>query len=164
MIEFLARSDVKLLNDEYDVVNGQIAVIGRLDPRPIGGFGKRRRVAVSELITQTDEGTSVTLTDKKYGQTRRFTISESMPVIVIDHNPKSIHEYDGAVDLALSGHTHRGQLFPANLITKFIYTADYGYYLKEPGAPNLIVTSGAGTWGPPMRIGTKCEIVCVSLF
>jgi len=64
----------------------------------------------------------------------------------------------------LSGHTHGGQLFPANLITKVIYTADYGHYQKEPGAPNLIVTSGAGTWGPPMRVGTNCEIVCISLF
>jgi uncharacterized protein len=167
MIDFLMRSNVKLLSDGFDIVNGQTAVIGRLDPRPIGGFVGRRRAAVSELITRTDK--SITLINKDDTPTgqlqiRQLTLNDNMPVIVIDHNPKSIREYGDEVDLILSGHTHKGQLFPANLVTKAIYTADYGHYWKEPGTPNLIVTSGAGTWGPPMRVGTNCEIVCVSLF
>jgi predicted MPP superfamily phosphohydrolase len=166
MVEFLARSNVRLLNDGFDFVNGQFAVIGRLDPRPIGGFGKMRRAPLSELIARADDGTSVILTDTREAPepARRRTVDGSVPVIVIDHNPKSIHEYGGEADLVLSGHTHRGQLFPANLITRAIYTADYGHYRKGTEAPDLIVTSGAGIWGPPIRVGTHCEIVCVSLF
>ncbi|MDR2693789.1 MAG: metallophosphoesterase [Chitinispirillales bacterium] len=166
MVDFLERSGVKLLNDEFDIVNGQIVVLGRLDPRPIGGFGGLRRAGIAELIVRTGNETSVTLVNKKSapGQSRLLTVNGNMPIIVIDHNPKSIHEYGNEVDLVLSGHTHKGQLFPANLITKAVYTADYGHYQKEPNAPNLIVTSGAGTWGPPMRVGTNCEIVGISLF
>jgi len=166
MVEFLERSNIKLLSDEFDVLNGQIVVLGRLDPRPIGGFKGLRRAAVSELILKMSNEKNITLINNKSapGQTKLFTVNGNMPIIVIDHNPKSIHEYGNEVDLVLSGHTHKGQLFPANFITKAIYTADYGHYQKEHGAPNLIVTSGAGTWGPPMRIGTNCEIVSISLF
>jgi predicted MPP superfamily phosphohydrolase len=166
MVDFLERSGVRLLGDEFDIVNGQTAVIGRLDPRPIGGFEGKRRAPVSELIARSADGTSITLTNKWImpGRPIQMTVSGNMPIIVIDHNPKSIHEYGDEVDLVLSGHTHRGQLFPVNLMTKLIYTADYGNYQRKPGSPNLIVTSGAGIWSPPMRVGTNCEIVCVSLF
>jgi uncharacterized protein len=166
MTDFLERSGVTLLSDEFDVVNGQAVVMGRLDPRPIGGFGGKRRASIAELIVKTGNETSVTLINNRTmpGQTKLFTIPENMPIIVIDHNPKSIQEYGNEVDLVLSGHTHKGQIFPANLMTKAIYIADYGHYQKEHGSPNLIVTSGAGIWGPPMRVGTNCEIVSISLF
>ncbi|WP_406541347.1 hypothetical protein [Clostridium ljungdahlii] len=65
------------------------------------------------------------------------------------------------MDLQLSGHTHKGQFFPNNLITRFIYEDDYGYLKKDNF--NLIVTSGYGTWGPPIRIGTKGEIVNIKI-
>jgi len=166
MADFLQRSDVKLLSDEFDIVNGQAVVLGRLDPRPIGGFKGLRRAAISELILKMNNEKNITLINNKSapGQTKLFTVNGNMPIIVIDHNPKSIHEYGNEVDLVLSGHTHKGQLFPGNLVTKAIYTADYGHYQKEHGSPNLIVTSGAGTWGPPMRVGTNCEIVSISVF
>jgi predicted MPP superfamily phosphohydrolase len=167
MLEFLARSNIKPLNDEFDIVNGQFAVLGRLDPRPIGGFGGMRRTNISRMFERSDSGTTVTLTvarEAAEGQTRQLTIDGSMPVIVLDHNPKSIHEYGNEVDLVLSGHTHNGQLFPLNFLTRAVYAADYGHYRKEPGAPNLIVTSGAGTWGPPMRVGTRSEVVCVTVW
>jgi len=167
MIGFLEQSGVKLLGDDFDVVNGQFVVMGRLDPRPIGGFAGRFRMPISELIRQTDDG-SIVLTSKEntpdQEQIRQQSVNGKTPIIVMDHNPKSIHEYGNEIDLVLSGHTHHGQLFPANLVTKMIYTADYGHYQKSPQTPNLIVTSGAGTWGPPMRVGTNCEIVSISLF
>ncbi len=166
MADFLERSNVKLLGDEFEIANGLAVVMGRLDPRPIGGFAGKRRAPISELIVRAGNETSVTLINNRSapGQTKLVTIKEDMPIIVIDHNPKSIGEYGDEVDLVLSGHTHKGQLFPVNLITKALYTADYGHYQREPGAPNLIVTSGAGTWGPSMRIGTDCEVVSISLF
>lgn len=167
MIDFLERSNVKLLNDAFDIVNGQAVLVGRLDSRPIGGYNGMRRAGISEIIMPTNDGKSIVMTNVRgepAGRKRQSTVDRSMPIIVIDHNPKSIHEYGRWVDLVLSGHTHRGQLFPVNLLTKAVYTADYGHYQKEPGATNLIVTSGAGIWGPPMRVGTHSEIVCISLY
>lgn len=42
-----------------------------------------------------------------------------------------------------------------------MYTVDYGYYQKDTQSPHVIVTSGVGTWGMPMRVGTNCEIVTI---
>lgn len=86
-----------------------------------------------------------------------------MPVIVMDHQPANMIEYGNEVDLILSGHTHQGQIFPANLITNAMFTVDYGYYQKDKDSPQVIVTSGVGTWGPPLRIGTNSEIVQITI-
>jgi predicted MPP superfamily phosphohydrolase len=61
----------------------------------------------------------------------------------------------------VSGHTHRGQLAPINLITSRIFELDYGYMKK--GSLNVIVSSGYGTWGPPIRVGSQSEIVEINL-
>ena len=86
-----------------------------------------------------------------------------MPVVVMDHNPARIHEYTRDVDLILCGHTHQGQVFPGSLITDRMYAVDYGWYRETPESPQVIVTSGIGTWGLPMRVGTGCEIVSIRL-
>ena len=82
----------------------------------------------------------------------------SQPVIMLDHEPLQIQEAQQAgVDIQLSGHTHKGQLFPLHFITKNLFETDYGYWHK--GAYQLIVTSGYGTWGPPIRVGNHPEVV-----
>lgn len=80
------------------------------------------------------------------------------PIIVIDHRPcfDDVH----AIDLQVSGHTHQGQIFPNTLFTKLAYPYDYGTYQKPYP---MIVSSGAGTWGLPIRIGTTSEIVKITL-
>lgn len=92
-----------------------------------------------------------------------FSQSDSLFTIVMDHQPGAI---DDAVhinaDLSLSGHTHAGQLWPMSLITKRIYTLDYGFACY--GSTSVIVTSGYGTWGPRVRIGTQAEVVFVDVF
>lgn len=66
------------------------------------------------------------------------------------------------VNLQLSGHTHKGQIFPFGLVTKLVYkNHDYGLY--QDGNFFLYTTSGAGTWGPPMRTGNKPEIAAIKL-
>lgn len=87
----------------------------------------------------------------------------TLPVVVIDHNPANIDEYGSETDIILCGHTHQGQLFPANIITNLIYTVDYGYYQKDSNSPHVIVSSGIGYWGVPMRVGTDCEIVSLTV-
>lgn len=141
MLEFLEKANVCLLNDTYTVIDDRLVLIGRLDASAIGGYGDKKRVPLSDFFTREDS---------------------SMPVIVMDHNPMHIDEYGSEVDLILSGHTHKGQVFPANLITGAMYTVDYGYYQKDENTPQVIVSSGVGAWGMPMRVATNCEIVTIT--
>ena len=142
MTDFLSKANIKLLSEEYTVIDNRLVLIGRLDSAPIGKYDGVARKKVSDFFKVTDP---------------------SMPVIVMDHNPANIDEYNGDIDLILSGHTHKGQLFPANLVTKMIYTVDYGHYQKDSNSPHVIVSSGVGYWGMPMRVGTDCEIVSIQI-
>ncbi len=66
------------------------------------------------------------------------------------------------IDLQLSGHTHHGQIFPVNLLTFLLYRG-YDYGLKQSGNMYVYTTSGAGTWGPPMRTASISEIAVIRL-
>lgn len=140
MLDFLEQANIQLLNDTYTVIDDRLILVGRLDTAAIGGYGDQSRKPMAEFFTRED----VTL-----------------PVIVLDHNPANIDEYSDEADLLLCGHTHRGHIFPGNLLTKLMYTVDYGYYQKDANSPQVIVTSGVGIWGMPMRVGTNCEIVTI---
>jgi len=88
-------------------------------------------------------------------------INKSRPAILLYHEP--IPSYaekakQAGVNLMLSGHTHAGQVWPVNFITSLVYKGlDYG--LHKDGDFSLYTTSGAGTWGPPMRTTVRPEIV-----
>jgi len=85
-----------------------------------------------------------------------------LPVILLDHEPNDLQASAAAgVDLQFSGHTHLGQLFPNNYVTAAIYEQDWGYLRK--GDLQLVVSSGFGTWGPPIRVGNRPEIVQVTV-
>lgn len=85
-----------------------------------------------------------------------------LPVILLDHAPTRFAESAAAgVDLLLSGHTHRGQIWPINYLTERMYVTDYGMYSK--GGFHAIVSDGFGTWGPPLRIGNRPEIVDITV-
>lgn len=140
MREFLEQADIQVLNDAYTIIDDRLILAGRLDSSPIGGYGTQKRKEFSQFFVRENS---------------------FLPVIVMDHNPMNIHEYSTDADLILCGHTHKGQLFPANLITNAIFTVDYGYYQKDTHSPHVIVTSGVGSWGMPMRVGTNCEIVTI---
>ncbi len=88
----------------------------------------------------------------------------SKPRIVIDHNPSGIAEaVEKKCDLVLCGHTHKGQFFPANIFTKLAYGKQgyYGYYKEKK--TQSIVSSGAGYFQMPMRIGSNSEIVVIDV-
>ena len=142
MLQFLEESGITVLQEEHLVVADSFVILGRLDPSPIGGFGGRKRKETKEVLSSLPEG---------------------LPVIVLDHTPSHIEQYGKEVDLVVSGHTHKGQIFPFQLGTKLLFEVDYGFYQKNEEAPVYIVTSGAGTWGPPMRVGTNSEIVSITL-
>ena len=86
-------------------------------------------------------------------------LDQTKPILVLDHEPDELSELAAAgADLDLSGHTHDGQLFPANLIVSMVWENSCGYLEKD--GMHSIVTSGVGVFGPNMRVGTKSEI-CV---
>jgi len=65
------------------------------------------------------------------------------------------------VSLQLSGHTHGGQVFPFSWITRRAF-GKFTYGLQRFGALQVITSSGVGTWGPPMRVGTHHEVVLIT--
>lgn len=85
------------------------------------------------------------------------------PSILLFHAPRNINlARKVGIDLQLSGHTHDGQMFPYNLLTKWSH-GGYGYGFFEEGDFNLIVSAGVGSWGPPMRTSARSEIVKITL-
>jgi len=142
MMAFLERSNINLLNDEYVIIDERLILLGRLDPSPIGGFGDMQRNDTADILAAIDT---------------------SLPVVVMEHNPSVIDQYGRETDLILSGHTHSGQIFPGSLITRAMFTVSYGHYQEDSDSPHVIVTSGVGTWGTPLRVGTNNEIVSIGL-
>lgn len=92
-------------------------------------------------------------------------IDKNKPSIVLYHEPKKriwqqVKEAGG--DLFLSGHTHVGQMWPFNGITKMMY-GDYHHGLNKVGDMYINTSSGVGTWGPAMRTGSHSEIIVLNL-
>lgn len=86
----------------------------------------------------------------------------SLPWIVIDHTPSDLKKpAELGVDLHISGHTHKGQMWPNRYITKRVFELDYGHLLK--GGTHFLVSSGFGFWGPPIRIGSRSELWLVRI-
>lgn len=87
-------------------------------------------------------------------------VNKEIPLILMDHQPKRLDDaVKNQVDLQFSGHTHRGQFWPGNLITEAMFDLAYGHLRR--GDTDFIVTSGLGLWGPKYRIGTKSEVVVI---
>jgi uncharacterized protein len=81
--------------------------------------------------------------------------------ILLAHGPHNLAiAEEMGISLQLSGHTHRGQVFPFTWITSRIFR-QYTYGLQRHGALTVYTSSGAGTWGPPMRVGSRPEIVLI---
>lgn len=135
-IKYLDEAGVKVLRDNYVKVAGSFYVVGR-DDRSRARMDGSQRKSLPALMEGLDF---------------------SLPVILLDHQPENLDEpQKQGVDLQLSGHTHRGQLFPNQLITHRIYEDDWGYLRK--GNFQVIVSSGFGTWGPPIRVGNTPEVL-----
>jgi predicted MPP superfamily phosphohydrolase len=84
------------------------------------------------------------------------------PKILLFHVPEQVEAARShGVALQLAGHTHNGQMWPMKLFTHLIYK-DFDYGLHSMGDYSLYTSSGVGTWGPPMRIGSTPEIVIIT--
>ena len=88
-------------------------------------------------------------------------ISDSAFNLLLVHQPGLWGTHPAGTDLMLSGHTHNGQIFPFNYLVKLQFKANYGHY--QQGNSQLYVSSGAGCWGPKMRLGSRNEIIHITL-
>jgi len=82
--------------------------------------------------------------------------------LLLKHRPLIDKNALGLFDLQLSGHTHKGQIFPFSLITWMYYPVDSGC-LKLVDNCYMYVSRGAGTWGPPIRFLSPPEVTVVEL-
>lgn len=90
-------------------------------------------------------------------------LDRSKPSLLLNHAPVQIQQaINAGISLQLSGHTHRGQLFPFQFITRIVYKS-YDYGLVKKGNFNIYTTPGIGTWGPAMRTDSRPEIVNILL-
>jgi hypothetical protein len=88
-----------------------------------------------------------------------LSLNSSMASILLKHEPKDLDvALDAGISFQISGHTHRAQLWPLEYVASFVYKG-FAYGLKMFGDMQVYTSSGVGTWGPPMRVGTNNEIV-----
>jgi predicted MPP superfamily phosphohydrolase len=93
---------------------------------------------------------------------KKIGVDRQKPSILLKHTPYHLQAAkDHGITLQLSGHTHQGQVFLFRFITSRVYQG-YDYGLKWFEDLLVYTSSGAGTWGPPMRVDTKPEIVVIT--
>jgi predicted MPP superfamily phosphohydrolase len=92
----------------------------------------------------------------------KVKLDPKKPSILLYHMPTEISvAQEKGISLMLSGHTHKGQIFPFTILTKIAFPYLYGLYTYK--GMRLHVSQGTGTWGPYMRLGSKNEITVIEL-
>ncbi len=135
--EALSKAGIQVLTNEKILVEG-LQIIG-----------------VTYLDTVTAETTRKTL--------KKLDINPLLPSILLKHVPKDVsvlEEFN--ISLQVSGHTHFGQVWPFGYLTQLAHQG-FAKGLKYSGKSAVITTTGAGTWGPPQRVGSSAEIVIITL-
>ncbi|MBR1375166.1 MAG: metallophosphoesterase [Cardiobacteriaceae bacterium] len=137
-IEVLNKTDKTLLIDEGKLTNsGDFLIIGRDD------WSNKKRLTVEKLL-------------EKYNLQNKI-------VIILDHQPREVEKIANfPVDIVVAGHTHKGQIFPANLIVRKIYGNYYYGYTKIKNTHSF-TTSGFGFWGSPFRTASRSEVFLIEL-
>jgi predicted MPP superfamily phosphohydrolase len=131
---------IPVLRDERAEVAGSVVVAGRKD-KTAESMDPDGRISVDVLLEGVDR---------------------SRPIILMDHQPYNFGKAaDAGVDLLLCGHTHRGQFAPNHWLTKRLFELDWGYVRK--GDMHVAVSSGFGSWGPPVRIASRSEILLIDM-
>ena len=139
-IELMRSGGIIVLRDSYFSVENRFIVAGRDDWDRERFLGSPRKP-----LSQWLQG-----------------IDPAKPLFLMDHQPRELAAAQAiGADLVVSGHTHRGQLYPNHWVTQRLYELDWGYLQK--GTLHAVVSSGFGTWGPPIRTSAKSEIVEINV-
>ena len=131
--DFFEQSNITLIQDSTILINDEFYLVGRED------HINSKRLSINQILNSTDP---------------------SKPRILLDHQPYNLSEAEqNDIDFQFSGHTHKGQFFPINLVVNMIFEQGYGYLQK--GNTHYYISSGLGIWGPQYRIGSQSEVVVV---
>jgi predicted MPP superfamily phosphohydrolase len=137
-LDFTRRAGFSVLHGESHQVGGVLNIIGVDDPAA-------ERTGIhsaneSDILGKNPRGS--------------FTL-------LLKHRPVVKKTSIGLFDLQLSGHVHKGQIFPFGLLTRLVYPVATG--LSQWGASSLYVSRGTGTWGPPVRFLAPPEVTVIEL-
>lgn len=138
-IDYFTQHGVQYIRDTIFTIDGIIQIAGR-DDRDKKRFGTEDRKNINDIIKNT----------------------QNLPLLLVDHQPVEYAEVEElGVDLMMSGHTHKGQLWPLSFITSLVYENDFG--LIQKGKTWFYTSSGYGTWGPPVRTGNRPELAIFNI-
>jgi hypothetical protein len=139
-VAYLTAHRIKFLSDTIELIDNRFYLAGR-DDRDKPRFTGKPRKPLGEILKGADP---------------------AVPILLMDHQPFQLSiPQELGVDLQLSGHTHHGQVWPFNFITNAMYEVSWGY--KKKGNTHIYVSSGFGTWGPPIRLANRPEVVSITL-
>jgi predicted MPP superfamily phosphohydrolase len=139
-LAFTEDAGFTILRSDASTVGGFLNIAG-VDDHETKRFGDSKNVTERELLSGLPQG--------------NFTL-------LLKHRPVLDKGALGFFDLQLSGHAHKGQIFPFGLITGAIYPTDDGCLKLENGS-YLCVSKGGGTWGPPIRFLAPPDVMVIEL-
>ena len=136
IVEEISKTGIRPLFDESVNLTDDVILVGRKD-RSVS----KNRLATEDLLKNVDT---------------------SKTTILVDHQPDEIdHHSTLPIDVQLSGHTHRGQIWPINYITDRIYTLDHGY--AKINNKHFFTSAGYGFWGPPFKTTAQSEVWMITI-
>lgn len=140
--QIIHENGIRILEDETVILNDELSISGRQD-RTDARISRKKRKSSKKLLQD---------------------IPDSVFHILADHQPRGMEKNEKAgYDLMLSGHTHAGQMWPVGVITTLFDKDTVNYGQKKFGNMELIVSSGIGGLGYPLRTGKHCEYVVVHI-
>jgi hypothetical protein len=139
-VDFTEKAGFSILRNEVATAGGIINIVGIDDPA-VGRVENSRPASEKSLLMKAPAD--------------RFTL-------ILKHRPAVEQESLGLFDLQLSGHVHKGQIFPFNLLTFLFYPVRTGFTM-HPENSALYVSRGTGTWGPPIRFLAPPEVTVIEL-
>ncbi len=138
-LNFTRRAGFRILRGETATIDGVINIVGVDDPAG-PGFGSSS-MGEKGILAAVPNGA--------------FTL-------LLKHRPGVDEQSVGLFDLQLSGHVHKGQIFPFRLITRLFYPFISGLH-RLPHGSMLYVNRGSGTWGPPIRFLAPPEVTVIDI-
>ena len=139
-LNYFEKNGIQMVRDTALLVENQFYIIGRDDISVKRVTGEARK-SIAELSREIDF---------------------EYPVLLLDHQPFKLNETaEFSIDLQFSGHTHNGQIWPANYITGLLFEQDWGYLKKKN--THFYISAGFGTAGMPIRVGSHSELVNIRM-
>lgn len=143
--QYIEKCGITILKDQVYSVNEEFTIIGREDK----AYGRSKKTAERKSMSTLMEG-----------------VNKDSFVLVMDHQPDEYEENEkNGTDLLISGHTHGGQIWPANVLFKIVKFDDgvYGETVGNNGKFRAIVTSGIAGWGYPVKTASPAEYVVIDV-